>query len=48
MDRLFLAMMVSALLLLIAAVGLLVNGVGVLEPTVDVAKVAPGAVRPIP
>jgi len=48
MDRLFLALMVSALLLLIVAADLLVNGVGVIEPTADVAKVLPAPRRSVP
>jgi hypothetical protein len=46
MDKFFLAMMVSAVLLLIAAAGLLVNG-SLREPTADVARVLrmPGPVR---
>ncbi|TPQ33894.1 hypothetical protein C2U70_18315 [Bradyrhizobium guangdongense] len=48
MDRLFLAMMISALLLLIVAADLLVNGVGVFEPQADVGKVVPAPGRFVP
>jgi hypothetical protein len=41
MDRFFLAIMVSAVLLLIAAADLLVNGPGMLEPAANVAIVVP-------
>jgi hypothetical protein len=41
MHRFFLAMMVSAVLLLIVAADLLVNGVGVQEPTANVASAMP-------
>ena len=41
MHKLFLAMMVSAVLLLIVAADLLVNGVGVQEPTANVASAMP-------
>ena len=40
MDRFFLAIMVSAVLVLIVASDLLVNGPG-MEPTADVASVLP-------
>jgi hypothetical protein len=38
MDKFYLAMMVSAVLLLIVAADLLVNGVGVQEPNANVAS----------
>ena len=41
MDRFFLAMMVSAVLLLIVAAGLLVSGPGLHAPTMDVARIQP-------
>jgi len=41
MDRFFLALMVSAVLLLIVAADLLVNGVGVQEPPASVASAVP-------
>lgn len=41
MDRFFLAIMVSAVLLLIVAADLLVNGPGLQERTMDVARVLP-------
>ena len=41
MHKFFLAMMVSAVLLLIVAADLLVNGVGVQEPTANVASAMP-------
>ncbi|MBR0818023.1 histidine kinase [Bradyrhizobium liaoningense] len=44
MDRFFLAMMVSAVLLLIVAADLLVNGLGVQEPGANVASL-PASVR---
>ncbi|WGR67960.1 MULTISPECIES: hypothetical protein [unclassified Bradyrhizobium] len=42
MDRFFLAMMVSAVLLLIVATDLLVNGPGMQEPA-NVANILPAA-----
>jgi hypothetical protein len=45
MDRFFLAMMVSAVLLLIVAADRLVNGPGMLEPAANVANVVPGPGR---
>ena len=45
MDRFFLAMMVSAVLLLIAASGLLVCGSVLLEPTANVARLVPSTER---
>lgn len=47
MDKFFLALMVSAVLLLIAAAGLMVNSGSMREPTAEVARVlrAPGPVR---
>jgi len=44
MDRVFLAMMVSAVLLLIVAADLLVNGIG-MEPAADAARVLPQSAR---
>ena len=44
MDRFFLAMMISAVLVLIVASDLLVNGPG-MEPTADVASVLPVSSR---
>lgn len=41
MDRFFLAVMVSAVLLLIVAADLLVNGLGVQEPAANIASVMP-------
>ncbi len=41
MDRFFLAIMISAVLLLIVAADLLVNGPGLQEPTADLARVLP-------
>ena len=41
MERVFLAIMVSAVLLLIVAADLLVNGAGLQEPTAHVARVLP-------
>ena len=41
MDRFFLAIMVSAMLLLIVAADLLVSGPGMLERAANVANVAP-------
>lgn len=41
MDRFFLAIMVSAVLLLIVAADLLVNGIGVQEPPASVASAVP-------
>jgi len=45
MDRFFLAMMVSAVLLLIAAAGLLVNGPGLSEPTANIVAAQPASSR---
>ncbi|MGT2438668.1 hypothetical protein ACU4GH_26020 [Bradyrhizobium betae] len=45
MDRFFLAMMVSAVLLLIAAAGLLVNGPGLTEPTANIVAAQPASSR---
>ncbi|MCS3726009.1 histidine kinase [Bradyrhizobium betae] len=45
MDRFFLAMMVSAVLLLIAAAGLLVNGPGLHEPTANIVAAQPASSR---
>jgi hypothetical protein len=45
MDRFFLAMMVSAVLLLIVAADLLVNGVGIQAPAVEMAHIPPSAIR---
>lgn len=47
MDRFFLAMMVSAVLLLIVASDLLVNGLGIQEPPADMAYALVAANRPI-
>lgn len=41
MDRFFLAMMVSAVLLLIVAADLLVNGPGLQEPMANIASTMP-------
>ncbi|WP_194387415.1 hypothetical protein [Bradyrhizobium sp. CCBAU 51765] len=41
MDRFFLAIMISAVLLLIVAADLLVNGPGLQEPMAHVARVLP-------
>lgn len=41
MDRFFLAMMVSAVLLMIVAADLLVNGPGIQPPSANVASVLP-------
>ncbi len=41
MDKFFLAIMVSAVLLLIVAADLLISGPGMLEPAANVAKVVP-------
>jgi hypothetical protein len=43
MDRFFLAMMVSAVLLLIVAADLLVNGLGVQQPLANVASAQPAS-----
>ena len=45
MDRFFLAMMVSAVLLLIVAADLLVNGPGGLQQSADMASVMPAPTR---
>ncbi|MHC4043678.1 hypothetical protein [Bradyrhizobium sp. 23AC] len=45
MDRFFLAIMVSAVLLLIVASDLLVNGPVLQEPTTDVARLVPSIER---
>ncbi|MGY4454125.1 hypothetical protein ACVWZR_008785 [Bradyrhizobium sp. i1.3.1] len=45
MDRFFLAMMVSAVLLLIVAADLLVNGLGVQQPLANVASAQPVSAR---
>ncbi len=45
MDRFFLAMMVSAVLLLIVAADLLINGLGVQEPPANVASLMPASGR---
>ncbi|WP_168195548.1 hypothetical protein [Bradyrhizobium sp. NAS80.1] len=45
MDRFFLAIMISAVLLLIVASDLLVNGPGLQEPSADVARVLPSVGR---
>jgi hypothetical protein len=45
MDKFFLAMMVSAVLLLIVAADLLVNGPGMKEPPMDVARALPSSGR---
>jgi hypothetical protein len=45
MDRFFLAIMVSAVLLLIAAAGLLVNGPGLTEPTANIVAAQPASSR---
>lgn len=45
MDRLFLAIIISAVLLLIVASDLLVNGPGLQEPSADAARVLPSAGR---
>lgn len=45
MDRLFLAMMVSAVLLLIVAADLLVNGPGMQQPSADMANAPPASSR---
>ena len=47
MERFFLAMMVSAVLLLIVASDLLVNGPGLQEPAANVANVVPASGRPV-
>ncbi|MBH5387057.1 MULTISPECIES: hypothetical protein [Bradyrhizobium] len=41
MDRIFLATMVSAVLLLIVAADLLVNGLGLQQPLLNLASVVP-------
>jgi hypothetical protein len=43
MERFFLAMMVSAVVLLIAATDLLVNGSALQEPAAKMANVSPAA-----
>ncbi|MBH5371363.1 MULTISPECIES: hypothetical protein [Bradyrhizobium] len=43
MDRIFLATMVSAVLLLIVAADLLVNGLGLQQPPLNVASVVPAS-----
>ena len=43
MDRIFLAIMVSAVLLLIVASDLLVNGPGLQEPPANVASLPPAS-----
>lgn len=45
MDKFFLAMMVSAVLLLIVASDLLVNGPGLQPPAANVASAQPVSVR---
>jgi len=45
MDRFFLAMMASAVLLLIVASDLLVNGPAMQEPTANVARLVPSTER---
>ncbi|MBR0927683.1 MULTISPECIES: hypothetical protein [Bradyrhizobium] len=45
MDRFFLAIMVSAVLLLIVASDLLVNGPGLQEPPANVASLMPASGR---
>ncbi|MGY4624538.1 hypothetical protein [Bradyrhizobium sp. USDA 4486] len=45
MDRFFLAMMVSAVLVLIVAADLLVNGPGLQEPTSNIAAAMPVSSR---
>lgn len=45
MDRFFLAMMVSAVLLLIVAADLLVNGPGLQEPNANIANALPASSR---
>jgi hypothetical protein len=45
MDKFFLAMMISAVLLLIVAADLLVNGPGLQEPATNVARIAPSSGR---
>ncbi|MHB0767775.1 hypothetical protein [Bradyrhizobium sp. 5.13L] len=45
MDRVFLATMVSAVLLLIVAADLLVNGLGLQDPPANVASVMPAPGR---
>jgi len=45
MDKFFLAIMVSAVLLLIVASDLLVNGPGLQPPATNVASVQPVSVR---
>ena len=45
MDRIFLAMMVSSVLLLIVAADLLVNGIGLQEPATNVASMIPASTR---
>jgi len=43
MDRIFLATMISAVLLLIVAADLLVNGLGLQQPPANVASVVPAS-----
>jgi hypothetical protein len=45
MDRIFLAVIVSAVLLLVVAADLLVNGTALQEPAAEVARILP--VRPV-
>jgi hypothetical protein len=45
MDRFFLAMMVSAVLLLIVAADLLVNGPGIQQPLAQIANAQPVSSR---
>ncbi|MET4384413.1 hypothetical protein ABIB73_000148 [Bradyrhizobium sp. F1.4.3] len=45
MDRFFLAMMVSAILLLIVAEDFLVNGPGIQQPSAQVANILPASGR---
>ncbi|MDH2353700.1 hypothetical protein QCM77_18530 [Bradyrhizobium sp. SSUT18] len=47
MDRFFLAVMVSAVLLLIVAADLLVNGPGLQEPSAHVASMMPASDRSV-
>ena len=47
MDRIFLATMVSAVLLLIVAADLLVNGLGLQQAPVNLASVMPASGRPV-
>lgn len=45
MDRVFLAVMVSSVLLLIVAADLLVNGIGLQPPPTNLASMTPASIR---